>query len=76
MCDASLSPFLGEGKDDYYDQAVSWVKEERRASVSGIQRKFKIGYNRAARLVEMMEAQGVVSAPSSDSTREVLIAPE
>ena len=59
-------------KDELYDQAVQIVVETRRASVSGIQRRLKIGYNRAARIVEAMEAAGVVTAMQTNGSREVL----
>ena len=58
-----------------YDQAVQIVTESRRASVSGVQRRLKIGYNRAARIVEAMEAAGVVSAMQGNGSREVLAPP-
>ncbi|MBO1255083.1 DNA translocase FtsK 4TM domain-containing protein [Alteromonas sp. 5E99-2] len=61
--------------DVFYDEAVSFVTESRRASVSSVQRKFRIGYNRAARLVEQMESSGVVSAPAHNGNREVLAPP-
>ncbi len=61
--------------DAFYDEAVSFVTESRRASVSSVQRKFRIGYNRAARLVEQMELSGVVSAAGHNGTREVLAPP-
>ncbi|NNM52368.1 MAG: cell division protein FtsK [Pseudomonadales bacterium] len=60
-------------QDPLYDQAVAFVLETRRASTSFVQRKFKIGYNRAARLVEAMEASGVVSSMQSNGQREVLV---
>lgn len=60
--------------DVFYDEAVAFVTESRRASVSGVQRKFRIGYNRAARLVEQMEQSGVVTAPGHNGNREVLAA--
>src|SRR5690606_25142968 len=60
--------------DALYDQAVAFVTESRKASISAVQRRFKIGYNRAANLVEAMEAAGVVSPPSHNGTREVLVA--
>ncbi|MDC8831141.1 DNA translocase FtsK [Alteromonas gilva] len=58
--------------DAFYDEAVAFVTESRRASVSGVQRKFRIGYNRAARLVEQMEASGVVTPAGHNGNREVL----
>ena len=60
--------------DVFYDEAVAFVTETRRASVSSVQRKFRIGYNRAARLVEQMEQSGVVTAPGHNGNREVLAA--
>ncbi|HQV40604.1 MAG TPA: DNA translocase FtsK 4TM domain-containing protein [Moraxellaceae bacterium] len=59
--------------DQLYDQAVAFVLETRRPSISFVQRKFKIGYNRAARLVEAMELAGVVSAMQSNGQREVVV---
>ena len=64
-----------EETDAFYDEAVAFVTETRRGSVSGVQRKFKIGYNRAARIVEQMEQQGIVSAPGHNGNREVLASP-
>jgi S-DNA-T family DNA segregation ATPase FtsK/SpoIIIE len=61
--------------DAFYDEAVAFVTENRRASVSSVQRKFRIGYNRAARLVEQMEQSGVVSSPAHNGNREVLAPP-
>jgi S-DNA-T family DNA segregation ATPase FtsK/SpoIIIE len=61
--------------DQFYDEAVAFITETRRASVSSVQRKFRIGYNRAARLVEQMELSGVVSAPGHNGNREVLAPP-
>ena len=61
--------------DELYDQAVRVVTETRRASISGVQRRLKIGYNRAARLIEEMEAQGVVSPPEHNGNRTVLAPP-
>jgi S-DNA-T family DNA segregation ATPase FtsK/SpoIIIE len=58
--------------DPLYDEAVTFVVRARRASISSVQRQFRIGYNRAARLVEQMESAGLVSAMSSGGTREVL----
>ncbi|MCI0732930.1 MAG: DNA translocase FtsK 4TM domain-containing protein [Methylococcaceae bacterium] len=60
--------------DPLYDEAVRFVTESRRASISSVQRKFKIGYNRAARMVEDMERAGVVSAAETNGSREVLVA--
>ncbi len=59
--------------DPLYDEAVAFVTETRRASISAVQRKLKIGYNRAARMIEAMEATGVVSEMGSNGTREVLV---
>ncbi|MDR3389743.1 MAG: DNA translocase FtsK 4TM domain-containing protein [Rudaea sp.] len=61
--------------DELYDKAVAIVTESRRASISGVQRRLKIGYNRAARLIEMMESQGIVSAPLHNGNREVIAPP-
>jgi len=58
--------------DPLYDQALAYVTESRRGSVSGVQRKLKVGYNRAARIIEQMEGQGIVSAPGHNGNREVL----
>ena len=66
---------MDEELDALFDQAVQFVTETRRGSVSGVQRKFKIGYNRAARIIEQMEAQGIVSAPGHNGNREVLAPP-
>ncbi|MCL2899947.1 DNA translocase FtsK 4TM domain-containing protein [Brenneria tiliae] len=64
-----------EELDPLFDQAVAFVVEKRRASISGVQRQFRIGYNRAARIVEQMEAQGIVSSPGHNGNREVLAPP-
>lgn len=61
--------------DPLFDQAVAFVTESRKASVSGVQRRFRIGYNRAARLVETMEQIGIVSGPGHNGNREVLVPP-
>lgn len=61
--------------DPLFDQAVAFVTESRKASVSGVQRRFRIGYNRAARLVETMESCGIVSGPGHNGNREVLAPP-
>ncbi|MGA7440191.1 MAG: DNA translocase FtsK 4TM domain-containing protein [Luteibacter sp.] len=67
----------GDGDSDnaLYDRAVRVVTETRRASISGVQRHLRIGYNRAARLVEQMEQEGIVSAPQHNGNREVLAPP-
>ena len=62
-------------RDELYDQAVQIVTESRRASISGIQRRLKIGYNRAARMIEEMEAAGVVTEMQSNGMREVIAPP-
>ncbi len=62
-----------EENDELYDQAVAIVTETRQASISMVQRRLRIGYNRAARLVEQMEAEGIVSAPMGSKGREVLV---
>lgn len=61
-----------EELDPLFDQVVAFVVETRRASISSVQRKFRIGYNRAARIVEQMEVEGIISAPSHNGNREVL----
>jgi len=61
--------------DPLYDQAIAWVTESRRASISSVQRKLRVGYNRAARIIEDMEAAGIVSAPEHNGQREVLAPP-
>ena len=63
----------GDESDELYDKAVAHVLESRRASISGVQRQLRIGYNRAARLIEEMESQGIVSAPEHNGQREVLV---
>lgn len=62
----------GEELDPLFDQAVNFVTEKRKASISGVQRQFRIGYNRAARIIEQMEAQGIVSEQGHNGNREVL----
>lgn len=64
-----------EELDPLFDQAVAFVTEKRKASISGVQRQFRIGYNRAARIVEQMEAQGIVSEQGHNGNREVLAPP-
>ena len=61
-----------EEHDELYDQAIDWVIKTDQASISMIQRKMRIGYNRAARMIEMMEKEGVVSKPLGSKGREVL----
>ncbi|MGR9106113.1 MAG: DNA translocase FtsK, partial [Gammaproteobacteria bacterium] len=77
--DESGTPLGTEGEDSesdaLYDEAVRFVTESRRASISSVQRKFKIGYNRAARIVEDMERAGIVSSAETNGSREVLAAP-
>jgi len=65
----------GEEVDALYDEAVNFVTEKRRVSISSVQRQFRIGYNRSARIVEQMEMQGVVSTPGNNGAREVLAPP-
>ncbi len=65
----------GEELDPLFDQAVSFVVEKRKASISGVQRQFRIGYNRAARIIEQMEMQGIVSEQGHNGNREVLAPP-
>ncbi|QVY28883.1 DNA translocase FtsK [Salmonella enterica] len=65
----------GEELDALFDQAVNFVTQKRKASISGVQRQFRIGYNRAARIIEQMEAHGIVSAQGHNGNREVLAPP-
>ncbi|MGT8774696.1 DNA translocase FtsK [Klebsiella pneumoniae] len=65
----------GEELEPLFDQAVNFVTEKRKASISGVQRQFRIGYNRAARIIEQMEAQGIVSEQGHNGNREVLAPP-
>ena len=58
--------------DPMYDEAVAYIVKSRKASISGIQRALRIGYNRAARLIDQMEADGIVSAPETNGNRTVL----
>ncbi|MGB0360589.1 MAG: DNA translocase FtsK, partial [Endozoicomonas sp.] len=62
-------------QDPLYDEAVAFVTESRRASISSVQRQLKVGYNRAARMIEAMEAAGVVSPPLHNGNREVIAPP-
>ncbi|NZA58587.1 DNA translocase FtsK [Escherichia coli] len=64
-----------EELDPLFDQAVQFVTEKRKASISGVQRQFRIGYNRAARIIEQMEAQGIVSEQGHNGNREVRAPP-
>ena len=71
----NLQAGSGEETDALYDEAVMIVTETRKASISYVQRRLKIGYNRAARMIEDMESAGVVSAMQSNGSREVLAPP-
>jgi S-DNA-T family DNA segregation ATPase FtsK/SpoIIIE len=73
--DTGLLEAVGGEQDELYDQAVAFVTQSRRASISSVQRQLRVGYNRAARLVEEMEAAGVVSPPEHNGQREVLAPP-
>ena len=73
-------PSVGDSEDDgesdeLYDEAVAFVTQSRRASISAVQRRLRVGYNRAARIIETMEAAGVVSPMASNGNREVLVPP-
>lgn len=65
--------FVGDAQDPLYGEAVTFVVESRRASIGAVQRKLKIGYNRAARMIEWMEAQGIVTPMDTNGGREVLL---
>ena len=78
MAIATLDKLLheaAEGRRLLFDEAVEIVTQSRRASISGVQRRLKIGYNRAARLIEEMERIGIVSPPETNGTRQVLAPP-
>lgn len=71
-----MSAESGDGEADaLFDEAIAFVTQSRKVSISSVQRKLRIGYNRAARLVESMEQAGVVSTPSQNGAREVLAPP-
>ena len=70
---SSMDTSSSEDSDELYDEAVNFVIESRRASISAVQRKLRIGYNRAARLIEAMEEAGLVSEMNTNGTREVLV---
>jgi S-DNA-T family DNA segregation ATPase FtsK/SpoIIIE len=72
---SGFSGDMDDEQDALYDEAVAFVTETRKASISSVQRKLKIGYNRAARMIETMEAAGVVSPASHNGAREVLAPP-
>ena len=65
----------GEESDALYDEAVRFVTESRKASISSVQRRFKVGYNRAARMIEDMEKAGIVSPSDNNGSRSVLAPP-
>ena len=65
----------GEESDELYDEAVRFVTETRKASISSVQRRFKIGYNRAARMIEDMEMAGIVGAAETNGSRSVIAPP-
>jgi DNA segregation ATPase FtsK/SpoIIIE, S-DNA-T family len=73
--ESGLPESAGGESDVMYDQAVRIVTESRKASISSVQRRLKIGYNRAARLIEEMEAAGIVTAPNHQGNREVIAPP-
>ncbi|WP_354292906.1 DNA translocase FtsK [Paramixta manurensis] len=74
--DNTANPDTEGDNDPLYEQAVKFVVERNRATISGIQREFRIGYNRGARLIELMEVRGVVSALLPDGSRNVLAVAE
>jgi S-DNA-T family DNA segregation ATPase FtsK/SpoIIIE len=73
--DDTLGNAADAEQDPLYDQAVQVVMDTRKASISGVQRRLKIGYNRAARMVESMEAAGLVGPLQSNGSREILVPP-
>jgi len=68
----AVEPEEDEGLDPLFNEAVQFVLTSRKASISGVQREFRIGYNRAARIIEQMEELGVVSQPNANGNRDVL----
>jgi S-DNA-T family DNA segregation ATPase FtsK/SpoIIIE len=70
----ALDLAVGDGRDELYARAVRIVLQDRKASTSYLQRKLQIGYNNAARLIERMEAEGIVSAPDHVGRRRILVA--
>ena len=68
----AAEPEEDEGLDPLFNEAVQFVVTSRKASISGVQREFRIGYNRAARIIEQMEDLGVVSQPNANGNRDVL----
>lgn len=73
--DIATAESEGSENDTLYDEAVQFVTESRKASISSVQRRFKIGYNRAARMIEDMENAGIISPPETNGSREVLAPP-
>ena len=80
--DTSDNDSFGSGISDYgsesdslYDQAVHFVTDSRKASISSVQRRFKVGYNKAANIIEQMEAEGIVSGAETNGSRVVLAPP-
>ena len=74
-CSTSRRAACNGVEDALYDEAVRFVTESRRASISAVQRKLKIGYNRAARMIEAMEMAGVVTSMNTNGSREVIAPP-
>ena len=73
MCPARCEIGDTESDEPLYDEAVAFVLESRKASISSVQRKLRIGYNRAARLIEAMEEAGLISSMNSNGSREILV---
>ncbi|AMO98882.1 ftsk gamma domain protein [Collimonas arenae] len=78
--EGATTDLLGDSQDveadPLYDEAVAFVVRTRRASISSVQRQFRVGYNRAARLVEQMETAGIVSSVATNGSRDVLAPPQ